>query len=232
MKQYFSRFWLLYLAVASLFLLLLSVGNHAATVLAPAMVDLRTHTIIIDAGHGGEDGGATACTGQLESNINLEIALRLDMIFHLLGYETKMVRTTDISVYTEGNTLAAKKASDLRQRVKLVNGTANGVLISVHQNTFSDSRYSGAQVFYAPTDGSRELAEKMQRQLAQLSPGNNRRAKSAENVYLMQHIQSPGILIECGFISNYEEAVRLNLPQYQKLLCASIVASVSDYLNT
>lgn len=232
MKQYFSRFWLLYLAVASLFLLLLSIGNHAATVLAPAMVDLRTHTIIIDAGHGGEDGGATACTGQLESNINLEIALRLDMIFHFLGYETKMVRTTDISVYTEGNTLAAKKASDLRQRVKLVNGTANGVLISIHQNTFSDSRYSGAQVFFAPTEGSRELAEKMQRQLAQLSTGNNRRAKSAENVYLMQHIQSPGILVECGFISNYEEAVRLNLPQYQKMLCASIAASVSDYLNT
>lgn len=232
MKKYFLHFWPLYLGVAGLFLLLLWVGNRTVTVLAPAMTNPREHIIILDAGHGGEDGGATACTGQLESNINLEIALRLNMLCRLLGYETKMVRTTDISVYTEGSTLAAKKVSDLRQRVRLVNGMENAVLISIHQNTFSDSRYSGAQVFYAPTDGSRELAEILQRQLANLSSGNNRRVKSADNVYLMQHIQTPGVLIECGFISNYEEASRLTTEHYQKLLCASIATAVSHYLNT
>ena len=115
---------------------------------------VRHHTVIIDAGHGGIDGGATSCTGVLESTLNLEIALRLNDLLTLLGMDTTMIRTTDTSIYTEGNTIAAQKVSDLKERARIVNDTENAILISIHQNTFSNSKYSGAQVFYAATEGA------------------------------------------------------------------------------
>ena len=129
------------------------IGSGAVTASVQSEGVERNHRIVIDAGHGGIDGGATSCTGVLESTINLQIALRLNDLMHLLGYETVMIRTTDTSVYTEGNTIAAQKVSDLKERVRIVNETENAILISIHQNIFPDSRYDGAQVFYAPTEG-------------------------------------------------------------------------------
>lgn len=231
MKNYWLRFGPIYLVTALIFILILSLGNKTVTVLAENSPLERGRTIIIDAGHGGEDGGATSCSGRLESHINLEIALRLDALCHLLGYETRMIRTTDTSVYTEGNTIAARKASDLRQRVRIANKTEKGILISIHQNTFSDSRYSGAQVFYAKTDGSKELANALQQNFALMTPNNHRQAKEASGVYLMEHMQNTAVLIECGFLSNYEEEVKLQNPRYQKELCCSIISAVSKYIN-
>lgn len=232
MKKYILRFWPLYVFVAIMFLLVVTIGNQAVTVLSDNQPIVRTIRIVIDAGHGGEDGGATSCTGMLESQINLEIAMKLDALCHLLGFETKMIRTTDVSVYTEGNTIAAKKASDLRRRVQIVNETENAILISIHQNTFSDSRYFGAQVFYADTAGSQELAKLLQEQLAAITPGNHRRIKAADNVYLMQHIQKTGVLIECGFLSNPSEESMLLSPNYQKKLCSAIVTGLCMYLDS
>jgi N-acetylmuramoyl-L-alanine amidase len=186
-------------------------------------------TIIIDAGHGGEDGGAISCTGRYESHLNLEIALRLNAVCHLLGHETKLIRQTDQAVYTTGKTLAEKKVSDLKQRVKLVNETDRGILISIHQNTFSDDRYSGAQVFYANTDGSKSLAELIQQQLVQFDSSNHRRTKAANGVYLMQHIKKPGVLIECGFLSNPIEEAKLRSEEYQKKLCCAIAVAIHSY---
>lgn len=232
MKKYFRRFWPLYLLVAAVCLLLVSGGSHIVTTMAQSQPLQRTPIIIIDAGHGGEDGGATSCSGVYESQINLQIALRLNNLCHLLGLETRMIRSTDVSVYTQGSTLAAKKASDLRNRVQLVNSTENGILISIHQNTFSDSRYSGAQVFYAKTLGSQELAQKLQQQMSAIDAANHRREKPADHVYLMQHIEKCGVLIECGFLSNPEEEARLRTPDYQKMLCAAIVTVLCSAGNT
>lgn len=131
-------------------------GSRAVTVIAESRPIEREHCIVIDPGHGGEDGGATSCTGLVESTYNLNISLRLNDLLHLLGHDTQMTRTTDISIYTKGGTIAQKKASDLKERVRIVNETENALLISIHQNNFSDSRYSGAQVFYAGTEGSAE----------------------------------------------------------------------------
>lgn len=187
---------------------------------------------IIDAGHGGVDGGAVSCTGAYESHINLQIALRLNDLMHLLGYETKMIRSTDISVYTSGESIAAKKSSDLKERVRIVNSTPNGILLSIHQNHFSDSYYSGAQMFYPKTDGSRILANQLQQAfIAALNPDSNRQAKPAESLYLMKHIQKTGVLIECGFLSNYEEEAKLRDPAYQKKICCVIVSACNEYLN-
>lgn len=182
--------------------------------------------IIIDAGHGGVDGGATSCTGVLESQLNLQIALRLEDLLHLVGVDTAMIRREDVSVYTEGESIAAKKVSDLKERVRIVNSTKNAVLISIHQNTFSDPRYSGAQVFYAPSEGSQKLARAMQQALVEsLNPESNRKAKKGSSIYLLEKIKNTGVLVECGFLSNPEEEKKLRTDAYQLKLCA-VIASV------
>ena len=178
-------------------------GSRAITVISENMPVERQHCIIIDAGHGGEDGGATSCTGKLESSFNLEISLRLNDLLHLLGYDTAMIRTSDVSIYTKGETIAQKKVSDLKERVRIANETENALLLSIHQNTYPESRYSGAQVFYADTAGSQQLAKEMQSGFAAtVNQGSNRKSKKADGIYLMEHISCTGILVECGFLSN------------------------------
>ncbi len=194
---------------------------------------IKTNSIlIIDAGHGGVDGGATSCTGVLESHINLQIALRLDDLMHLLGISTVMIRKEDISVHTEGKTIAAKKISDLRNRVKTVNDIPNSILISIHQNYFSENQYSGAQIFCGTNAESRIFAETMQKRInASLCRDSNRKVKKGTGIYLMEKIKGTGVLIECGFISNPAEEQKLNDHEYQKKLCCVIASATSQYLT-
>lgn len=231
--KYWKQFWPLYILTAVIFTLIAFGAEKTVATIAESRPVPREHTIIIDAGHGGIDGGATSCSGVLESQINLMIAKKLNDLCHLLGFSTFMIRTDDVSVYTEGATIAAKKASDLRNRVKMVNDTENGILISIHQNSFADSRYSGAQVFYAATPGSELLAKYMQDAfVSTVNKGSNRHSKPAEQVYLMRHIQRTGILIECGFLSNPEEEAKLRSQEYQNMLCCVIVGALCEYLAT
>jgi N-acetylmuramoyl-L-alanine amidase len=219
-----------YLAVILVTFLIVQWGNRTVTVMSESAPLTDRHCVIIDAGHGGVDGGATSCTGVLESQINLEIAIRLNDLLHLLGHDTKMIRTTDISVYTEGQTIAAKKVSDLKQRVKVINETTNALVLSIHQNYFTDSRYAGAQVFYADTENSKILANSMQSGFSVL--GSTRNAKPCSGVYLMEHIRCDGVLVECGFISNHAEEAKIRTSAYQKQLCCVIAATVNTFLNT
>lgn len=185
-------------------------------------------TFIIDAGHGGEDGGAVSTTGIYESHLNLEIALRLEDLLHFLGADTRMIRSEDISVYTEGNTIAQRKVSDIRRRVEIVKETPNAVLLSIHQNHFSQSKYRGAQVFYA--EGSEDLARSIQQTIAaQVDRNNHRQCKAAQNIYLMEHITCPAVLVECGFLSNPAEELLLRDGNYQKKLVAAIACGVLAY---
>lgn len=223
--------------VAGSFLLFLSfilvplAGNHAVAVLSQGN-NISNH-VIIDAGHGGVDGGAVSCTGVYESRINLEISLKLNDLMHLLGIHTIMIRDKDISVYTQGNTIAAKKVSDIHERVRIVNTTPNALLISIHQNMFSDPQYYGTQVFYNGLSDSKLLAESLQTTFREsINPANKRQCKKSSGVYLMEHINCSGILIECGFLSNAQEERDLRNPEYQKKLCSVIAATVSQYLNT
>lgn len=221
-----------YLLVGALFLAGTYLGNRTVSVIAQKIPVQREHCIIIDPGHGGEDGGATSCTGYLESGYNLTISQRLNDLLTFLGYETKMIRTADVSVYTKGNTIAEKKVSDLKERVRIANETDNALLLSIHQNNFSDSRYSGAQVFYAGTEGSQDLAKQLQTVLvAALNPGSNRQIKKSDGIYLMEHIRCTGVLIECGFLSNAVEEAKLRSPEYQKKLCCVIAVTVGEYLS-
>lgn len=188
--------------------------------------------IVIDPGHGGEDGGAVSCSGIPESIYNLDISRRVNDLLSLLGYNTRMIRSTDISVYTTGETLAQKKASDLKNRVQIANNTPSAVLLSIHQNYFRDSQYTGAQVFYAKTEESERLAKQLQREfVSKLNRGSQRQAKKSSGIYVMEHITCPGILIECGFLSNPQEEAMLRNPVYQKKISAVIAATVSQYLS-
>lgn len=202
---------------------------------AVSMVDAAAAPVIvvIDAGHGGEDGGAVSKDGIHESQLNLEIALRLDDLLHLLGQETQMIRREDISVYTEGvRTIAEKKVSDLKNRVSIVNHIPNALLVSIHQNMFEDARYDGAQVFYAPTNGSQALAESLQALAAQvLDPDNHRAAKPADTVYLMKNISCAGVLVECGFLSNAAECAKLRTAEYQKQISIVLAGGITDYIR-
>ena len=137
-----------------------------------------------------------------------------------------------MSVYTTGQTIAQKKVSDLKERVKTVNAAPNGILISIHQNYFTDSRYSGAQVFYGTSDGSEALAKKLQAAVVTtLNPGSRRNAKQGRGIYLLEHVRCPGVLVECGFLSNPQEEALLREPSYQKKLCCVIGTALSQYLN-
>lgn len=212
---------MVYILVTAGCLTVAKFSSDAVTVMVEnAPIENRT-CFVIDPGHGGVDGGATSCTGVLESQLNLEIALRLDCLIRFLGYDTLMIRTTDTSIYSEGETIAAKKVSDLKQRVKLVNETENSFLISIHQNTFPDERYHGPQVFYAGDDTSRTMAQLMQSNLVrELDVDSHRKSREANGIYLMQQITRPGILIECGFLTNHQEEAKLRDPNYQlKLVC-------------
>ena len=222
----------LYVIVVAGSLALVLGGNQAVTVMVNSAPIPNRTTIVIDAGHGGIDGGATSCTGVLESQINLEITLKLNDLLQFLGYDTLMIRTTDTSVYTEGKTIAAQKVSDLKQRVEIVNWQEDALLVSIHQNTFSDSQYSGAQVFYAKDDASKALAQKMQSAFIEiLNPGSKRKCKPSDGIYLMQNITKPGILIECGFLTNHQEEALLRNSTHQQKIATVIAVCISDYLE-
>ena len=205
--------------------------NHTSATLSNALS--QRQVVVIDAGHGGVDGGAVSCTGIYESAINLEIACRLNDLMHLIGVPTVMIRDTDRSVYTNGDTIAAKKVSDIKERVRIVNATPNALLISIHQNNFQQSQYWGTQVFYNHQPGSKEISEQLQLAFrTNLNPSNRRQIKRSSGVYLMEHINCRGVLIECGFLSNPTEEARLRNSAYQKQLICVTASVVSQYLNT
>ena len=221
-----------YLAVCAAILALTSVGNRAVTVIAMSAPLPDRHSIIIDAGHGDPDGGAVSCTGVFESGINLQISRRLCDLFRFLGYDAQMTRETDSSVYTQGNTIGEKKISDLKERARIINSADHAILLSIHQNHYTDSRYGGAQMFWADTNGSRELAEALQTAfVTHLNPGSNRAAKQSQGIWLMAHVECPAVLVECGFLSNPAEEAKLRDSEYQQKICCVIVSALSKYLS-
>lgn len=234
----FKKWTLLYIIC----LILLFAGFAAilwqgSAIQASRNISLREETIlIIDPGHGGEDGGAVAADGTVESQINLAISLRMNEIACLLGIETVMTRQEDVSIYSEGaETLRQKKVSDLKNRAALINGIADGVLVSIHQNSMPTApKVHGAQVFYNQTEGSEELALAVQEALnASVNDPNS--AKTAkrigDSIYLMKNVTVPAVLVECGFLSNTQETALLNTPEYQTRLAVTILSAALTHLR-
>ena len=233
MKTGRDRSSALVLTVALLLTVLIPRLGRGGGEVVPALAgppQLRGTTVVIDAGHGGEDGGAVSSAGTVESGLNLAIDLRLDAVLALYGVDTALLRTGDVSLHDpDAQTLREKKASDLRNRAERVESIPNALLVSIHQNTYAgSSRYHGAQVFYADAERSQALAQHAQTVLRQaLDPENTRQAaKLPGAVYLMDHVTCPAILVECGFLSNPEEDALLRTAGYQIKLAAALASAL------
>ena len=188
-------------------------------------------TVVIDAGHGGEDGGASSATGTAEKDINLQVALILRDLLEASGIPTIMTRTQDILLYDRTtNYHGHKKSLDLAARKTIADHTQNCILVSIHMNAYPASQYHGLQVWYSTADPvSQSLAQGVQEAALQLDPTNHRRIKAADQrIYLLHHATYPAILVECGFLSNPEEAERLCQPSYQQALAMVIFKAICE----
>ena len=158
----------------------------------------------------------------------------MEELARFIGVETEMTRREDVSLHdASADTVRAKKASDLKNRTALANAVPGGVVVSIHQNSLPDvPSVCGAQVFYSAAEGSQELAEAVQSALnAALNPKPKEPKQAGSSVYLLQHAKSPTILVECGFLSNPQETVRLNTPAYQTELALTILSAVLAHLR-
>jgi len=194
----------------------------------------NTVSLVIDAGHGGEDGGAVSSDGVMEKDLNLTISFILNDIFRSSGVNTVMTRNEDKMLYTD-NIKGKKKSQDLKNRALVAKEYPDSLFLSIHMNKFAESKYSGLQVYYSKTNSvSSRLADKIQSfTKAYLQPDNNRETKaSGSGIYLLEHIQNPAVLVECGFLSNPEETAKLTDKDYQKKLAVVIYAAVMDHINS
>ncbi len=186
--------------------------------------------IIVDAGHGGEDGGTQSSAGVLEKDINLDISMKLGTLLRLIGYSVVYTRTEDKLYYgDDAVTQRQKKVSDIHYRMKLTEIYHDALFLSIHQNYFTENKYCGAQVFYsAYNPESKVLAEKLQTSIRNLiQPDNDRQVKATStDIYLLYHTKLPAVMVECGFLSNTGEALLLNDKEYQKKICLAIVAGL------
>lgn len=189
-------------------------------------------TVVIDAGHGGEDGGAVGIGDVLEKDLNLKISRKLKCIMMLLGVDAVMTRDDDVSLSGNEDKLRERKVSDMRARVNTVNNISSATLVSIHQNSFGDSSCSGAQVFFSDGNAmSKALADSVQSALKFGVDKNNKRiAKCADkNIFILQKANCPAVLVECGFITNEKEADLLKSDIYQTKISVCVAAGYLKY---
>lgn len=189
--------------------------------------------IIIDAGHGGIDGGAVGKSGTIEKNINLEISKKLKAYIESGGDTCIMIREVDEGLYSEYGTIRNKKNEDLKNRKEIIKGYRADLFISVHLNSFPESKYYGAQVFYPKgDDNSKLLAKKVQEELlVLLNRGNKRVEKESDSYYLLKDNPVPSLLIECGFLSNPEEEMLLKDSKYQNKIAWAAYKGIMRYFT-
>lgn len=191
--------------------------------------------VVIDAGHGGEDGGAVSDSGVLEKDINLSIANDSADLLKIFGYKVVQTRTEDISLDNGEDSVHSRKVADLKKRLGIFNSDKNNVVISIHQNKFSQSKYYGTQIFYSPNNNqSQNLAVSIRNSVKKcLQPENERQCKKAdESIYLLKKAENPSVIVECGFISNPDELAKLQNDEYQKEMATSIVTGFLDYTQS
>ncbi len=195
-----------------------------------------TPVIIIDPGHGGEDGGTQSSDGTLEKKINLDISVKINELLLAEGFTTVLTREGDYMIYDESaSTQREKKVSDIHNRMKIVEENGDCILLSVHQNYFTESKYSGTQVFYSKNNPDSEvLADEIQKSVVSvLQPDNTRQIKeSGTDIYLLYHSQVPSVMVECGFMSNEAETEKLKDEDYQQKMAEAIVEGLLNYLES
>ena len=229
----FLAFLLLFAALLCALSLWSKKEADPSSVLLPSAPE-RITEVVLDAGHGGEDGGAEV-EGVLEKDINLSIARKTADILRLSGYRVKEVRTEDISVYSDDSeTLREKKVSDLNNRVRMFNEDADAVAVSIHQNKYDNSKYHGAQLFYSTNDpDSADLARAIRTSVVMLLQNDNTRElkPAGKDIFILKNAEVPAVIVECGFLSNAEERQKLTDETYQQEIAYAIAMGVIDYQN-
>lgn len=229
-KKYVFIFCILFLCLFSVTVFLLLTGRQTQSVNTSQM-----KTIIVDAGHGGMDAGAIAADGTYEKDYNLEIALKLEKILKLNGFNVIMTRTEDVMTCDDGlNSIRSRKVSDIHNRFSIIEINPDALFVSIHQNKFPDSAQHGTQVFYSGNNPeSKLLAEAIQKNIVENVQPENKRLikKSGTEIYLLYHAKSPAVLVECGFVSNYHDLELLKKDEYKKQLAMLISQGIIKYLN-
>lgn len=222
-----------FLIILSAMLYLTFMANFSAA--EASSMPITQKTVIVDAGHGGDDGGAIGIDGTIEKDINLDIALKLEKILKFYGFNVIMTRTQDVMTCDDGlDSLRKRKISDIHNRFELMRKNPDAIFISVHQNKFEDSSQHGTQVFYSGNDErSKELAEAIQTSVTLTLQRKNDRVvkKSGSGIYLLYHAKIPAVLVECGFISNSDEVKKLKDESYRMKLAILIADGLLKYLS-
>lgn len=189
------------------------------------------YTIVIDSGHGGIDPGKVSADGAYEKDVNLAIALKLRDELQKRDCQVIMTRESDEGLYDPS--ASNKKMSDMKKRIEIMNDSNPDLIISIHQNSFSDTISKGAQVFYqSSSETGKALAETLQSVWkSQLDPANNRQCKANNDYYLLQHSEATMVIVECGFMSNPGEAAQLQTEEYQSKIATVLAEGVIEYLG-
>lgn len=232
--KYYILAWLAF-ALLFAFLIYLVASKNSNYVRTSGEVNAAKATIIIDAGHGGEDGGTSAADGTLEKDINLSISLKLSDMLQMAGFNVIMTRENDVSIHSdEAKTTRQRKVSDIRNRMKIIEETENAFFVSIHQNHFGSAKYNGTQVFYSKNNPESEvLAKDIQQSVVSLIQPENTRAvkKTGTEIYLLYHAQVPAVMVECGFLSNAAETQKLKTDEYQGQMAFSIFCGILNYFT-
>lgn len=231
----FFSFGVLFLAATLLCSALFSRLNGLLLTSAESVDATPKPLVILDAGHGGEDGGASGTNGVLEKDLNLALTSSLASLLRLAGYEVLESRTEDKLLYDEGTKKGHKKQGDLKNRLALTQQNPDSIFISIHMNTFPTANCRGVQVWYSEGNGaSQEWAKTVQSTVREvLQPENNRKPKAATSgIYILRHALTPAILIECGFISTPDECERLCDSTYQKALVLTLFSAIDEKMRT
>ena len=202
-------------------------GLRAAASFAENEERSDTVTVVIDPGHGGRDGGATGFSFVPEKELNLEISLILRDMLTASGVNVVMTREDDVMLSSDGG--GTLKNQDLRARLKIAEGVENSVFVSIHMNAFPIEKYNGLEIYYSENNEiSKTVAESLRNSvISSLNTGRNRQIKPAgKNIYLLDALSCPAVLVECGFLSNKEDADKLNDPEYRKKLALVIATSL------
>ena len=231
MQNYIRTHKLTFFSVLFLLLLIPSI-YHISSLFLKASTLPPKYTVVIDAGHGGFDPGKVGIDGSLEKDINLSIALKLRQLLTQNDVKVIMTRETDTALFEESDT--NKKKADMKNRRNQIMTYQPDIAVSIHQNSFPSEAQKGAQVFYyVHSKESEQLAKLLQAQLIEtLDPNNHRTYKSNDSYYLLKGATCPMVIVECGFLSNFEEASKLNSDEYQNQIAWAIHLGILKYLNT
>lgn len=234
-KNNISLVILVFLLSLAIYSLNIGVAEVENNVVPATVASNEQRTVIIDAGHGGEDPGAVSdYSGQTEKEINLKLALAVRELLENDGYNVILTRSEDVLVYEPGSTssVTQKRKQDLLRRKKIMDESGADIVVSIHLNKFDQTKYYGAQVFFPPDSAdSMKLAMNLQKSLKENVDSNNTREAllKKDPIIILKNLKTPTAIVECGFLSNQEEEARLITNEYQTLLSIAIKQGIDDF---